>query len=144
MKLAYPAVFYPWEDGHGYTVEIPDLSGCVTEGSTLADAILMSVDAAAGWVLCELESGSHAPRASALHEIQPRQGGFVSMIALDMEAYAEKHGKKAVKRDITIPAWLNTFAEAHNIDFSQVLQEALISEMDEYCGVCRQRERNEK
>ena len=41
MKLVYPAIFSPWDDGDGYTVEVPDLPGCVTEGATLADAILM-------------------------------------------------------------------------------------------------------
>ena len=44
MKLTYPAIFYPWEKGNGYTVEVPDLPGCVTEGDTLAEAILMGID----------------------------------------------------------------------------------------------------
>jgi len=38
MKLTYPAIFYPWDDGLGYTVEVPDLPGCVSEGATLAEA----------------------------------------------------------------------------------------------------------
>ena len=57
MKLVYPAIFYPDENGTGYTVEIPDLKGCTTEGDTLADAILMGTDAACGWLLDELEDG---------------------------------------------------------------------------------------
>lgn len=48
MKLVYPAVFCPCEEKEGYTVTIPDLPGCVTEGATLADAILMAEDAASG------------------------------------------------------------------------------------------------
>ena len=46
---------------------------------------------------------------------------------LDMDAYAEKYGEKAVRKNLTIPAWLNTFAEANNINFSKVLQDALLS-----------------
>ena len=58
MKLAYPAVFTPYEDGtEGYAVEFPDLPGCVTGGDTMAEAILMAQDAAGGWVLTELEEG---------------------------------------------------------------------------------------
>ena len=57
MKLIYPAIFYPFEEGCGYTVEVPDLPGCISEGKTLADAILMATDAACGWILDELEDG---------------------------------------------------------------------------------------
>lgn len=126
MKLTYPAVFYPCEDKPGgYTVEVPDLPGCVTEGDSLAEAILMAEDAASGWVLDELEDGNPAPEASAPQEIVPEADGMVSMIVLDMDAYAEKYGKNAVRKSLTIPAWLNTIAEKNAVNFSQVLQDAL-------------------
>lgn len=124
MKLVYPAVFYPCEEG-GYTVEVPDLPGCVSEGDTLAEAILMGEDAAAGWVLGELEEGNKAPAASQIGDIHHDGGGFVSLLTLDMDAYAEKYGNKAVRKNLTIPAWLNTFAEKRNVNFSQVLTDAL-------------------
>lgn len=126
MKLAYPAVFYPCEEKAGaYTVIVPDLPGCVTEGDTLADAMLMATDAASGWVLDELEDGHPAPKPSQVGEIVPEEGGFVSMLALDIDAYAERYGQKAVRKNLTIPAWLNTFAERNHINFSQVLQDSL-------------------
>lgn len=127
MKLIYPAVLYPFSDNSGgYTVEFPDLPGCVTEGADLAEALAMGVDAASGWVLDELENGNPAPRASAYNDITPREGGMVNLLVLDMDAYAEKYGNKAVRKNLTIPAWLNTVAEANNINFSSVLQDALI------------------
>ena len=61
MKLVYPAVFTPCIEKEGYTVEVPDLPGCVTEGKDLVDAIEMGVDAASGWVLGELEEGNNIP-----------------------------------------------------------------------------------
>ena len=126
MKLTYPAVFYPCEDKPGgYTVEVPDLPGCVTEGDSLAEAILMAEDAASGWVLDELEDGNPAPEASAPQAIVPEADGMVSMVVLDMDAYAEKYGKNAVRKSLTIPAWLNTIAEKNAVNFSQVLQDAL-------------------
>lgn len=128
MKLTYPACFYPCEEKKGgYTVEVPDLPGCVSEGDTLADAIIMATDAASGWVLDELEDGNRIPSASELKDIVPESGGFVSMLVLDMDAYAEKYGDKAVRKNLTIPAWLNTFAEKNHINFSQVLQDSLIT-----------------
>ena len=126
MKLTYPACFYPCEEKiGGYTVEVPDLPGCVSEGESLADAILMATDAACGWVLDELEDGKEAPAASPMECIVPNPGGFVNMLVLDIDAYAEKYGEKAVRKNLTIPAWLNTFAEKNHINFSQVLQDSL-------------------
>lgn len=126
MKLTYPACFYPCEEKKGaYTVEVPDLPGCVSEGESLADAILMATDAASGWVLDELEDGRPVPAASPLEHIIPDPGGFVNMLVLDMDSYAEKYGEKAVRKNLTIPAWLNTFAENNHINFSQLLQDSL-------------------
>ena len=125
MKLTYPAVFY--EDGGSYAVEVPDLPGCVSGGNSLAEAILMGTDAASGWVLTELEDGKPVPKASPIKKIRHEPGGFVSLLVLDMDAYAEKYGDKAVRKNLTIPAWLNTFAEERNINFSKVLQDSLIT-----------------
>lgn len=127
-NLVYPACFYPCEgQSDAYTVVVPDLPGCVSEGKTLIDAITMATEAASGWVLDELEEGKEIPRASNIKEVKPESpDGFVSLITLDIEAYAEKYGSKAVRKNLTIPAWLNTFAEANNINFSKVLQNALV------------------
>lgn len=125
MKLVYPAVFRPCEGKEGYTVTVPDLPGCVTEGDTLADAILMAEDAASGWVLDELEDGNVAPTASSPEAVKVNPGEFVNLLVLDMDVYAEKHGDKAVRKNLTIPAWLNTFAEKRHVNFSQVLTDAL-------------------
>lgn len=126
MKLVYPAVFTPYEDGtEGYAVEFPDLPGCVTGGDDMAEAVFMAEDAASGWVLTELEDGRKAPEATAIGEVETGAGQFVSLIALDMDAYAAKYGSSAVKKTLTIPAWMNTFVEQNGISCSKVLQEAL-------------------
>ena len=127
MKLVYPAVFTPCIEKEGYTVEVPDLPGCVTEGKDLVDAIEMGVDAASGWVLGELEEGNNIPAPSLRKENIKLEDpeSFVSMLVLDMDAYAEKYGDKTVRKNITIPAWLNTYGE-NNINFSRVLQDALL------------------
>lgn len=128
-RYIYPAIFKPFSDGTGgYVVEVPDLQGCVTEGRNLVEAIEMAVDAASGWILDELESGNSIPRQSELSDISVPDGSFANLIVLDMDTYQEKYGSKSVKKSITIPAWLNTFGETHNINFSKVLQNALLQE----------------
>ena len=124
MKLVYPAIFIPSEEG-GYTVEVPDLPGCVTEGDNMAEAVLMAEDAASGWILTELEDGNKVPEATPIESIKTEANQFASIIVLDMDAYAAKYGKNAVKKTLTIPAWLNTFVEENGISCSKVLQEAL-------------------
>ncbi len=126
-KLVYPACFYPYEDKPGYLVVVPDLPGCISGGDSLAEAIEMGTDAASGWVLDEMEDGNAVPRASAPEDIiaDEEPHGFVSMLVLDMDAYAEKYGAKAIRKNLTIPAWQNTFAELHNLNVSKVLQDAL-------------------
>lgn len=125
MKLIYPAIFYPFEEGTGYTVEIPDLPGCVSEGTSLAEAILMGTDAASGWILDELEDGNDIPTASDIAEIHPESGGIVNLLVLDMDRYAEKHGNKAVRKNITIPAYMATYLENHDMNLSKIVQEAI-------------------
>ena len=125
MKLVYPAIFSPCVEKSGYTVVVPDLPGCVTEGDSLADAILMAEDAASGWVLDELECGNAIPASSDPSALQLESGEFTNLLVLDMDSYAEKYGDKAVRKNLTIPAWLNTFAEQNHLNFSQVLQDAL-------------------
>jgi len=113
MKLVYPACFYPLEKNKdGYLVEIPDLPGCVTEGCDMVEAIEMAIDAASGWILDELEDGNPVPVSTPLKKIKPDSlDGMVSLIVLDMECYTEKHGNKAVRKNLTVPAWLATAAD---------------------------------
>jgi len=128
LKLIYPAVFKPFSDhSGGYVVEFPDLPGCVTEGKNLEQAIEMGIDAASGWILGELEDGEKIPQASDYSDIAVEKGAMVNMLLLDIDSYEERYGEKAVRKNLTIPAWLNTFAEKNNINFSKILQDALLS-----------------
>lgn len=96
MKLVYPAIFTPCIERKGYTVVVPDLPGCVTEGQDLLDAIEMGVDAASGWILGELEEGNNIPTPTLRKEdIKLEEAdSFISMLVLDIDAYAEKYGEK--------------------------------------------------
>lgn len=125
MKLIYPAIFMPCEESDGYAIEVPDLPGCVSQGDDLADAIYMATDAASGWVLTSLEAGEEIPKASAINDLDIPDDSFASLIVLDMDSYAEKYGKRAVKKTLTIPAWMETYVVKNKISCSEVLQNAL-------------------
>lgn len=129
LKLIYPACFYP--NDNGFTVVVPDMPGCVTEGQNFSEAIEMAVDAASGWVLDCIESGETIPKATMnTKDIKLEYpDGIINFIVLDIDSYAEKYGDKSVRKNCTIPAWLNTAAERENINFSQVLQQALMQQL---------------
>lgn len=125
MKLLYPAIFTPAEEG-GYTVMFPDLPGCITEGDNLIEAIDMAGDAASGWILGEIEAGNTYPAASLGNNVIVPKGSLLNLIVLDIDSYSEKYGTRAVRRNITIPAWLDTYVQKNNLSLSRIVQENLL------------------
>lgn len=123
-KFVYPALFEA-ESVDGYSVSVPDLPGCFTEGDTLEEAFEMTRNAI-GIYLSELESdGKELPAASDPAGLCPTSSGFVALVDMDMLAYKQKHDNRAVKKTLTIPKWLNTMAEREGVNFSNILQTAL-------------------
>lgn len=129
MKLVYPAIFS--KEDIGYSVVVPDLMGCCTQGDTLEEAIQMAEDAALGWLLTTLEENEDIPKASKINDIKLQdKDEFVSLLLLDVSSYSEKYSsRKSVKKTLTIPFWLNERAERLKINFSKTLQDALISKI---------------
>ncbi|MBE5971547.1 MAG: type II toxin-antitoxin system HicB family antitoxin [Lachnoclostridium sp.] len=124
-KYAYPAIFIPEEDG-SYSINFPDLEGCFTCGDTLEDGLEMARDALA-LVLYEYEKEEREiPKPSELSAFDLELGAFVNYVVCDTMVYRKMHSNKAVKKTLTIPEWLNEAAMAMELNFSQILQEALL------------------
>lgn len=124
MKYFYPAVFTK-EDGGLYSVEFRDLESCYTCGDDINDAILNAQDVLA-MVLCRYEKeGIDIPKPSEIKNMEVNDKSFVSYVVADTNAYRRIHNNKAIKKTLTIPEWMNEIATAQNINFSQVLQDAL-------------------
>lgn len=123
-KLFYPAVFHKAEEG-GYWVTFPDLPECITEGDNMEESYQMAVEAL-GLALTErMKDKEEIPEASDIEKVKDEDGVTV-VVQFDMEEYNRKHNSKAVKKTLTIPEWLNERALEMNVNFSQVLQEALM------------------
>ena len=128
-KYAYPAVFTP-ERGGGYSVYFPDIEGCFTQGDDMADAIFMAEDALE-LMLYEYEEGNkEMPKASDLQKIKSNEGEIVSYVSADTLKYRKRFNNKAVKKTLSIPEWMNEAAMRENINFSQVLQDALVQRLN--------------
>lgn len=129
MKYAYPAIFRQEEDGL-YSVEFPDIDGCFTSGETLPEAIEMAEDALCLMLYDKEEEGEEIPAASNLKDVQTGEDALVSLVCCDTLEYRKRYSSKAVKKTLTIPAWLNTMAERADLNFSDVLREALKLRLD--------------
>lgn len=121
MKLAYPIVLTP--DNSGYVVFVPDMN-INTEGRDVADAIEMASDAIGLCGISMQDMGCEIPAPSASLP-QCAQGEIAAFALVDFEAYRRAHELRTVRKNVTIPAYLNDLAEAAHVNFSQVLQEGL-------------------
>lgn len=139
MLSMYPACFFHEKDG--YSVVFPDLNWLATQGDTFEEAMEMAIDCLAGYLhTCQID-GDAVPSPSRISDIDPKAvareldpetpmcEAIVNMVSVDVAAYAKQHFEKSVRKTLTIPAWLNTAALEMNINFSQVLQEALLAKL---------------
>jgi predicted RNase H-like HicB family nuclease len=126
MKYVYPAIFIP-EEGN-ILVSVPDLPGLHTFGSDVADALYMAQDAIAMWLWDAENKNEPIPKATsqeAMAKRLERSEQFISLIAADTDEYRRQNDTRAVKKTLSIPAWLNHQAEQANAPFSQILQQGL-------------------
>ena len=134
MTIVFPVIFTSKNDEKDtYLVEIPDIHG-LTEGYGMADAINMARD----YIGChcyEMDD-SEIPKASKLSDIDISKGEFanagesvVSLVDIDIDAYRRKMDNKSIRRNVSIPNWMNQAVEREHINVSRVLQEALMERL---------------
>ena len=127
-KLFYPAVFHKAEEG-GFWISFPDIPECLTQGETMDEAYEMAIEAL-GLALTDREKEHQPiPSASDPSTISLEPDSFLVVVEFDMLAYKKRFNSRAVKKTLTIPEWLNEAAIDMGINFSQVLQEALMAKV---------------
>lgn len=122
MKQVYPVILHPEAEG-GYSVNVPDLN-IGTQGETVAECIDMARDAIGLWGISEQDMGRSIPTPSGLtppHE----DGEIVTLVDIDFDAYRRAQDLRTIRKNVTIPSYLNDMAERAGVNFSQVLQEGL-------------------
>ncbi|GFI28877.1 antitoxin HicB [Lachnospiraceae bacterium] len=124
-KLFYPALFHKAEEG-GFWISFPDIPECLTQGEDMAQAYEMAVDALGLALTCREKEQQPLPSASDPTTITPESDSFLAVIEFDMLAYKKRTNSRSVKKTLSIPEWLNEAAMAMGLNFSQVLQEALL------------------
>lgn len=127
-KYVYPAIFE--KEGSLYSITFPDLPNCISSGENIQDAVENAADALC-LILYHMEKkGEAIPKASDPVSVKVQQNSFVSLVSCDTIEYEKFYNNKAVKKTLTIPQWLNEKAMQNNINFSNVLQNALMEQLN--------------
>lgn len=122
MKQVYPVILHPEPEG-GFSVSVPDLN-IGTQGETIAECIDMARDAIGLWGICEQDEGRVIPEPSGLTP-EHEEGELVTLVDIDFDAYRRAHDMRTIRKNVTIPSYLNDLAERAGVNFSHVLQDGL-------------------
>lgn len=137
--VVYPAIFHKAVEGN-YTVIFPDFNNGATEGKTIEEAMKMAEDYIGTWLYDDFIKGNALPKASDINKISVEipedekefyiEGeSFKTLVSLDMLKYVNECKSTTVRKNVTIPSWLNEMGKNYNLNFSNLLQEAIKKEL---------------
>ena len=127
-KFFYPALFHKAEEG-GFWISFPAIPECLTQGNDMSQAYEMAIDALGLALTCREKEQQPFPASSDPTTITLEPDSFLVVIEFDMLAYKKRTNSRAVKKTLSIPEWLNEAAIAMDLNFSQILQEALLAKI---------------
>jgi len=122
MKIAYPTIITKGKTH--YLASIPDCQ-IDTQGESIVDAIQMARDAISIWCICQQDEQRSLPNPTELSQIKNKKGDIVTLVDADLAVYRKKMDNRTVRKNLTLPSWLNEEAEKQNVNFSQILQQGL-------------------
>lgn len=134
MKTVYPTVFT--DTGEGFLIEVPDLD-IMTEGTDMENAIEMARDAISITIVSLEDNKQEVPAPSDLDCIDAEKGtfadegkSFVSMVDVNTAEYRRRIDTKPVRRNVSLPSWLNYEVNEAGINVSRFLQDALVEKLN--------------
>ena len=125
VSVVYPVILTKADSG--YIVNIPDFD-IDTEGKDLADAIFMARDAI-GLMGIEMEDNQEELPVPFSTAYDKAENDMVTFVDVDFVEYRKKHDSRMVRKNCTIPYYLNVEAEKKGLNFSRILQEALVEKL---------------
>lgn len=126
----YPAIFEL--ENSSYTIIFPDLPGCISCAESEYEAVIMARDALGAWLAACESLGKEPPKPSAIIDIQLGENQSICLIDAWIPIFREENRTGSVKKNLTVPAWLNALAEKEGLNFSQILQAGLKSTLGIY------------
>ena len=125
----YPAIFGYEDENKQVGVYFPDIPGCTAQGTGYADAVEQAQGALSLHLWSMEEDGDYIPAPSRIQDIKPDTDEFVTIVKVFMPAYRKEMSSRAENKTITLPHWLNQAAKKAKINFSQLMQEAIMQKL---------------
>lgn len=126
MRYTYTAVITPG-DGKFYA-RVPDITGCATTGKGIEDAVAQITDALSGCLVVWEDQGLSIPSPTPQPDIPHDASDILTLVSVDTIAYRAQTDTRAVRKNVSIPAWMAVMAEQRGINCSKVLQDALVQQ----------------
>ena len=123
-RYVYPAVFTYYGPGKEIAVVFPDLN-CATSGEDDEDALFSARELLGGRLALLEEDGEEIPAPTPLSEVKVEENERSALVDVYMPSIRMANVNRSVNRTVTLPAWLNAAALENNVNFSQILQDAL-------------------
>lgn len=121
MNLSYPAIFH--QEDNGFWVEFPDLEGCFSQGDTFQETFENAKESLEIYCLSMLDDNEILPKPTPLNKIISIENSFTSIVETDTTQDNE------IYRNLPIPAWLIDEAVKNNINFTQILEQGIMREL---------------
>lgn len=127
MKAAYPIIMS--KGAEHIVVFVPDFN-INTQGVDYAEAMEMARDAI-GIVGIDMEDEKEEiPRPSDVSAVsKEREDDVITLVDVDFTEYRRKNDMRTVRRNVSLPSWLNAEADKAGVNVSAILQTALKQEL---------------
>ena len=123
--MLYTVIIEPYEGG--FTATVPDVPGCATGGATVEEALEAAADALCGCLCVYQDEGIEYPPTRMPNQFADLpKGAVATLVRADLLDYRRRTDQRAVRKNVSMPAWLAELADRRGVNCSQVLQEALI------------------
>lgn len=128
MKYVYPAIITPENDG--FLVYFPDIDGTHTDGTTIEEALDNAEDVLNLMLMTMEDEGMEIKKPTAITDLKMPAGSTVSLVRADTLAYRRKVDTRAVRKSVSVPAWMDSLVKINNINLSNLLQNAIRKELN--------------
>ena len=125
MTKVFPAKVHKENDG--FWLEFPDLPGCFTQGDSLEELMENAEESLGAFLAVKMENDEEIPKPSDIRQISESSDDLKTYVSVDVNKYHKD--TRAVRKMLSIPAWLANEADRRNYSLSKILQEALLEKI---------------
>jgi predicted RNase H-like HicB family nuclease len=140
-RYRYPALIGLDDATERYYVLFPDLPGCTTTGDTEEEALQSAKEAMSLHLFGMENDGDEIPTPGSVLEIRGENDEPIVLIEVWMPSFREKMETKAVNKTVTLPNWLDKEGRSANLNYSQILQDAIMERLSISRNIVRGRKR---